>query len=102
MSQFFGEVKKRYDLILTLTKKLSFEGEMGTYYILLFKDESGNVFKWGTGNGNGAYEGCQYKVRGTVKKHETYRDVNQTTLTRCKLEDLRPMIIPETMTQARV
>ena len=97
-SSFFGEVKKRYDLILTLTKKLSFEGEMGTYYILLFKDEAGNVFKWGTGNGYNLYEGSQYKVRGTVKKHETYRDVNQTTLTRCKLEDLRQLTIPATMT----
>lgn len=90
-SEYFGEPKKRYDLELKLTKKLAFDSmQGGTFFILLFTDAKGNVFKWNTGTGHGfdLIEGKMYKIRGTVKKHEIYRDIKQTQLTRCSVEKI--------------
>jgi hypothetical protein len=85
-STYFGEVGKRYTIEgLKLFKKLSFEGGFnGAYFVLLFKNEAGQVFKWMTGSGHGWNEGETYSLIASVKSHSDYKDVKQTQITRCK------------------
>ena len=49
-------------------------------------DEDGNVMMWTTGNSLDVE--YSYTVTGTVRKHEEYRGVKQTWLTRCRVTQL--------------
>ncbi len=112
-STYQGEVGKRQDWTLKLTKKFdlgpgdySREGE--SRFLFAFEDEAGNRFTWFSGNA-GVYktieimsadahalpydvfepyeEGKTYVVRGTVKRHDEYKGIKQTVLSRCKLTE---------------
>lgn len=84
VSEFVGEIGKRYDFeALKLNRKLSYKQQFSTFYVLIFTDSKGNVFKWLTGNGFDLYEGESYNLRGAVKAFEVYRDTKQTVITRC-------------------
>ena len=50
-------------------------------------DKEGNVYTWGT-SARSLDEGVKYHLKGTVKEHTTYRNVCQTALTRCKVEEI--------------
>lgn len=82
-SQFVGEVGKRYTFTLQHENTFSFNGEYGTQFIHLFKDESGNTFKWSTANRIDAVS--TLTLTGTIKAHDVYRDEKQTVITRCKI-----------------
>lgn len=94
-SEYFGEVKKRYTLDLTLDKQLDFESQWGKVVFHVFHDDDGNQFVWyanGTNAGvdlkNGMIDpaeiGDKIRVKGTVKKHNEYNGIKQTVLNRVK------------------
>jgi hypothetical protein len=83
-SQHQGEVKKRYDLLLTVRRMIPIETEYGTLKITVMDDENGNVYVWRT-TAEKMEEGRTYNVRGTVKEHGEYNGIPQTVLTRCKV-----------------
>jgi hypothetical protein len=45
----------------------------------------GNVLTWFSSRNLNLESGQQLRIRGTVKGHELYHDVEQTKLTRCKV-----------------
>lgn len=85
VSEFKGEIGARITWEkLTVMKSIylrDFE-----YYIILFKDSRGNVFKWSTSQG--LLEGSDYEVTGRIKAFDEYKGVKQTVLTRCKVEEI--------------
>ncbi len=85
-SEYQGEVGKRLDLVLTVKKRLEYQGfNYGdTLYITIMEDEDGNVYVWKT-SAKKLDEGEAYKVRGTVKAHNEYKGIAQTILTRCAI-----------------
>jgi len=89
VSVHFGAVgvrtKKGAEFILTVDRVIPLESEQyGLSYINVMHDAAGNVAKWKT---QSVLElGETYRVTATVKAHETYREVAQTVLTRCKCE----------------
>jgi hypothetical protein len=83
ISCYCGTIGKREDFTLIVTKSLAFEGYYGITYINLMKDSKGNVFTWSTGKR--LHEGSTYLIKGTVKEHSEYKNIKQTTLTRCKV-----------------
>ncbi len=104
-STHFGEIKKRYELELTLERLRYTEGNWGTTVIHGFVDENGNEFvwfasgeppypeqgKWGPVR-RGLIVGETYKLRGTVKAHNEWKDIKQTVLSRCNLEQVTKKI----------
>lgn len=112
--QFMGEVGDKVQLTVTLERTFSYEvpcfnapwtTETVTGYV--FKTEDGNTLIWKTTSGlhrkvytekghfrddekHGWYdyqqpeEGAKITIKGTIKAHEEYRDVNQTILNRVK------------------
>lgn len=100
VSEFVGTVGKRTEFVLTHVATHEFESEYGVVRIHRLKDENGNVFVWKSGNdiyriddkgqplqdSVGCYvsaiAGDVFKVKATVKGHDTYRDNKQTTLSR--------------------
>ena len=102
--EYYGAIGDKFELTLTFDKIFGFETQYGYSYILLFHDNENHRFKWSSSNGNykveydknadfGGVEYCEfevghkYRMKGTVKAHNEYRNVKQTVITRCKVLD---------------
>ncbi|MCB7128561.1 MAG: hypothetical protein J3T61_03360 [Candidatus Brocadiales bacterium] len=85
VSNHFGEIKKRYDLVLTVLGVSELEGYMGgTSYFYRLRDADGNMFIWFSSTNGTMKPGNTYNIRGTVKAHTDYKGTKQTKLTRCQ------------------
>jgi hypothetical protein len=84
-SHHVGKVKERLTLDLVVTRTLPILGSYGTSYLHMFRDETGNVYKWFSTRER-LEQGEKYKIVGTVKSHEEYEGIAQTQLTRCKVK----------------
>jgi len=85
-SNFIGELKERLrDVPVTFMKEWTFDSSFGICTIMKFMDADGNVIMWKTGSYEQLVSGEKFTITGTVKKHDIYRDVKQTTLSRCIL-----------------
>jgi|688.fasta_scaffold117969_3 hypothetical protein len=84
-SSFIGAIGEKIETELTFKNVYSFESEWGITKIYLFEDSKGNVYKWNSTNSIDKKEGEQLKLKGTIKKHEEYKEQKQTVLTRCKV-----------------
>lgn len=84
-SQFQGTVGERTTLQLKVEKVIGFDTQFGHTLIHIMRDQSLNVYVWKTGSGN-ITEGSTVELTGTIKKHEEYKGVKQTILSRCKVK----------------
>ena len=86
-STFVGTVgEKIKNIPVTIVGVSSTQGNYGTSFIYRMLTDDGNVMTWFASNSLGVVEGAKMTlVSGTVKAHQTYRDVSQTVLTRCKM-----------------
>jgi hypothetical protein len=83
-STFQGTVGKRTDFVLQVTRIVDLYSEMyGASAMHLLQDSAGNRFVWKTASDR-LETGATYKVKGTVKAHDSYKNVQQTVLSRCK------------------
>lgn len=112
LSNHVGAVgDKLVDITVTVLAQRDFPGDFGTRTLVTMADDAGNRFKWwstcgglevkvdqdnaisydplyvpepGTQAGIRRAElGERVRIKGTVKKHEVYRDCKETVLTRC-------------------
>lgn len=86
-SRYIGKVGDRLEMDVTCKKASISQSIYGISYFYVFEDSEGNVYTWGT-SARSLDEGVQYHLKGTVKDHTTYRNVCQTVLTRCKVEEI--------------
>jgi len=82
-SEHFGTEGKREVFTLKLLKTIDIEGSYGLTTLHKFEDEKGNKAIWFSSNGSDMEIGQTYKVKATVKKHDVYKEVKQTNLSRC-------------------
>jgi len=86
-SEHVGEVGERRTFALLLDRHFSFETTFGWQTRFIFRDEDDNVFAWKTSADSVELtEGTKYTVLGTIKKHDEYKGVKQTVLSRCSVE----------------
>ncbi|MFE3557285.1 hypothetical protein ACFXKW_20820 [Streptomyces sp. NPDC059193] len=52
--------------------------------LIRLRDDHGNVYVWTTSTANTPAEGAAVTITGTVTRHDTYRDTQQTHITRCR------------------
>lgn len=83
-SEYVGEVKERIEFEAEVTGVYGTEGFYGHTDIVKFKDASMNQFTWFASDYTGLERGDRITIKGTVKKHDDYKGVKQTVLTRCK------------------
>ena len=86
-SRYVGKVGDRLEMDVTCKKASVSQSIYGISYFYVFEDKEGNVYTWGT-SARSLDEGVKYHLKGTVKEHTTYRNVCQTALTRCKVEEI--------------
>lgn len=86
-SNFVGSEGERITFkAVDVTCVYTSESIYGLSFMYKMHDEDGNVMMWTTGNSLDVE--YSYTVTGTVKKHEEYRGVKQTWLTRCRVTQL--------------
>ncbi len=98
-SQFVGEVKERIEFEAIVVGVYDSEGYYGHTDIVKFRDLSGNLFTWFASGYTGLKREDRMSIKGTVKKHDVYRDIKQTILTRCKF-DVFEILTPDEAAQA--
>ena len=86
-SRHVGNIGDRVEFDGTCTRVTINQSQFGISYFYVFESDEGNIFTWGT-SARSLDEGARYHVRGTVKEHTTFRNTQQTVLTRCKVEDI--------------
>lgn len=83
-SEHVGAVKERIEFEAEVTGVYGTEGFYGHTDIVKFKDADNNQFTWFASDYTNLERGDRMSIKGTVKKHEDYKGVKQTVLTRCK------------------
>ena len=84
LSQYVGNVGDRIDVeVDSIVCISSWENMYGITHLYKILDTVGNVYVWYASNGIDTDE--VKKLKGTVKSHDKYNGVKQTTLTRCKV-----------------
>ena len=83
-SEFVGEIGQRLELFLTVDRKVELPGMYGISIMHIMHDEDDNVFIWTTAS-KSLDTNVEYHIRGTIKDHRTYKNVQQTILTRCTI-----------------
>ena len=81
-SQYVGNIGDRLELMLTVQRVIDLDGYYGISHMHVMTDPDENVFVWTTASKKWE-AGKTYHIRGTVKEHRTYRNIQQTCLTRC-------------------
>lgn len=89
-SDYVGKVGERVETVAMLEAIIAvgIDSMYGPKRMHKFRTPNGEVLTWFATGSSGAYKediGKSFKVKGTVKKHDTYQGVKQTILTRCKL-----------------
>jgi hypothetical protein len=84
VSEFQGNIGDRLDLELTVIAAHKGENQYGSYTIHYMEDAVGNQYLWNTGAKSWEV-GDKRHIKGTVKDHKVFKNVNTTILTRCTL-----------------
>jgi hypothetical protein len=82
VSQHIGTVKQRLELVLVVRSDTAIEGDYGVRHLYTFTDLFGNVVKWFSSHNQCWTIGQQVSVKATVKRHDVWKDINQTVITR--------------------
>ncbi len=96
LNEYFGTVGKRETYVLTVLSERDMESQYGSLTLYKFRDADGRMACWFSSaliqlkcaDGETQYGlvvGETYKIKATVKKHEVYGGIMQTTLTRASV-----------------
>lgn len=80
-----GTVGDRIELEVVVRRARSRETHFGQQQIYEMEDGDGNLLVWFSTSSSLLDEGESYKLRGTIKRHEIYRDAKRTVLTNCRV-----------------
>lgn len=81
-SKWQGSIKERITKEVTVIRNIHLDSIYGSSTLHIMEDAEGNLYSWTTTTKSWA-EGSKRKIKGTVIAHETYRNQNQTKLSRC-------------------
>jgi hypothetical protein len=83
----------KLEVKVTIDNIRELEGDYGTSWLCLLRDEDGNFIKWFCSSSSAVdvlldAEKRQVLLKGTIKGHEEYKGKKQTQVTRCKVYPL--------------
>ena len=85
LNEYVGEVKERLEFDVHITGISYIDGVYGTIKLHRMLDKEGHTLIWFANTSTEMHEGGKYKIKGTVKKHDEYKDWKQTSLSRVKM-----------------
>ena len=85
-NEFLGAIGDKLELTVTLKSIRHLESDWGVTTLYTFATDTGHVVKWFSSRTVFTERDLDQpmKLRGTVKKHDTYKDAKSTVLTRCR------------------
>lgn len=97
-SEFVGNVGDKLTIDIATVKLVNiYDGYYGSTWRYQIVDAHGNVFMWDASSPmwdrgcvedspkGDAIEGLPLQIKGTIKKHDEFRNIKQTWLTRCRV-----------------
>ncbi|GAF73672.1 unnamed protein product, partial [marine sediment metagenome] len=85
-NEWIGEVKDKVELTVQVVRVHEIESQWGVSYLHKMLTEEGHSLDWWCSNyDNSMDQGCWYNIKGTIKKHDEYKNWKITVLTRCKV-----------------
>ena len=88
ISEWVGEIGDHIkNEKVTLKRKGSFSGRYGLTNVYTFENEIGSIYTWFTSTLLNKETGETFYIKGTIKKHDEYKGVKTTVLTRVKVEE---------------
>lgn len=83
-SEWQGTVGGRIEEFVLVENKREFESTYGSQICYTFRDERDNCYVWFTSvtSKTSFEQGESYTIRGTVKAHDSFRNIKQTVLSR--------------------
>lgn len=85
-SEYVAVVGDKIELNVTFISSHTFDTAYGWSTILTFVDNDNRLLKWFTQSECNFEKGENLTLKGTVKKHNEYKDVKETIVTRCSLK----------------
>ncbi len=82
LNEWIGNIKERIELTVTIVTIRAYDGAYGVVNQHRMLDDGGRTLIWWANTNSGMEEGSTYKIKGTVKKHDEYKDWKQTVLSR--------------------
>lgn len=114
-SKFIGNIGQRLTVDIATVKLLNiYDGYYGSTWRYQIIDAQGNVFMWDASNSiwdtfrvkdslNGdVVEGLPLQLVGTVKKHDEFRGIKQTWLTRCRVTERTDKVLHRAVRDTQV
>lgn len=114
-SKFIGDIGQRLTVDIATVKLLNiYDGYYGSTWRYQIIDAQGNVFMWDASNSiwdtfrvkdslNGdVVEGLPLQLVGTVKKHDEFRGIKQTWLTRCRVTERTDKVLHRAVRDTQV
>lgn len=104
LNEYFGAVKDKFEMDLTLTFMTYYDGQWGRTYIYKFTDEAGRLFVSKTSNALGepvdgrwrdAEAGDVYQVKAKVMEHSEYNEIKETRFGYAKYKTLKANVTAE-------
>jgi hypothetical protein len=90
-SEWIGQPKQRLSFEATVSFLKEFNGDYGTSTLIKMLDDNGNIIVWWAANlSQQVVQGERYAVKATIKAHDTYHGVKQTTVQRAVLTPFAP------------
>lgn len=83
-SEFIGEIGDRRDFEVVVIGVYGTEGYYGHTDIVKMRDGDGNMLTWFASDYTNIERSDRLAIKGTIKKHDEYRGIKQTVITRCK------------------
>jgi hypothetical protein len=85
-SVHLGNIKDRLrDIPALVYGYRAFNNDFGSSHLFRLRTPEGNVILWWASKAQELAIGDHVVLTGTVKKHDEYEGVKQTTLSRCKI-----------------
>jgi len=81
-SQYVGEIGKRQNFKVLVEKVLQLNGAYGVSHMHIMRDDQGNRLTWFSSS-KVLDTGVMLNIKATPKKHEEYKGIKQTIITRC-------------------
>lgn len=101
-SVYVSDVGTRIEFEAKVVGVYETEGFYGHTDIVKFRDSKGNLFTWFASGYTYLEREDRISIKGTVKKHDEYRGVKQTVLTRCKFTKFEVLTADEAATKETV
>ncbi len=84
-SVWFGVEKDKIEMNVEVVGVYGYSTQFGYMNIITMLNEAGNVLVWKTGSASDAFsKGASLKIKATIKGHDEFRGVKQTSIIRVK------------------